>query len=282
VASTTTDSTGYYLFTDLAAGDYIIEVAAVNFEAGGTLAGWSATPQDQGTDDTLDSDGDAITHRSGTVMLAAGEQNSIVDLGYYLPGLNQKGNNGVGNGLDPQPPGNPPINDGTGTAPGDPGNAGGVASGQEAATVGDPVALGGSRPILVFDAATGELRAPENPAPLANVVSFEIVLPAAEVPAPQPEAGSGAPTAMGATAGTIDWTGCYDASAAHSGSSDSSNGNGNGKAVGPTEATGNGNRSTDQAVGPAAPAPPIVVAAVPPAAPIVPTMTAGPAKPQKK
>jgi hypothetical protein len=36
-----------------------------------------------------------------------------------------KGNNGVGNGLDPQPPGNPPINDGPGTGPGNPGNQGG-------------------------------------------------------------------------------------------------------------------------------------------------------------
>jgi hypothetical protein len=33
-----------------------------------------------------------------------------------------KGNNGVGNGIDPQPPGNPPINDGPGTGPGNPGN----------------------------------------------------------------------------------------------------------------------------------------------------------------
>lgn len=32
-----------------------------------------------------------------------------------------KGNNGVGNGVDPQPPGNPPINDGPGTGPGNPG-----------------------------------------------------------------------------------------------------------------------------------------------------------------
>ena len=31
------------------------------------------------------------------------------------------GNNGVGNGIDPQPPGNPPINDGPGTSPGNPG-----------------------------------------------------------------------------------------------------------------------------------------------------------------
>jgi hypothetical protein len=36
-----------------------------------------------------------------------------------------KGNNGVGNGLDPQPPGNPPVNDGVGTSPGAPGNRGG-------------------------------------------------------------------------------------------------------------------------------------------------------------
>jgi FecR-like protein len=36
-----------------------------------------------------------------------------------------KGNNGVGNGIDPQPPGNPPVNDGPGTGPGNPGNKGG-------------------------------------------------------------------------------------------------------------------------------------------------------------
>lgn len=37
-----------------------------------------------------------------------------------------KGNNGVGNGSDPQPPGNPPVNDGPGTGPGNPGNKGGA------------------------------------------------------------------------------------------------------------------------------------------------------------
>jgi hypothetical protein len=35
-----------------------------------------------------------------------------------------KGNNGVGNGLDPQPPGDPRVNDGAGTSPGSPGNKG--------------------------------------------------------------------------------------------------------------------------------------------------------------
>jgi hypothetical protein len=40
-----------------------------------------------------------------------------------------KGNNGVGNGADPQPPGDPKINDGAGTGPGNPGNKGGSSAG---------------------------------------------------------------------------------------------------------------------------------------------------------
>ena len=36
----------------------------------------------------------------------------------------RKGNNGVGNGQDPQPPGKPPVNDGPGTRPGHPGRRG--------------------------------------------------------------------------------------------------------------------------------------------------------------
>lgn len=35
------------------------------------------------------------------------------------------GNNGVGNGVDPPPPGKPPLNDGPGTGPGNPGKKGG-------------------------------------------------------------------------------------------------------------------------------------------------------------
>jgi len=41
-----------------------------------------------------------------------------------------KGNNGVGNGEDPQPPGDPRINDGEGTGPGNPGNKKGGGSSQ--------------------------------------------------------------------------------------------------------------------------------------------------------
>jgi len=39
-------------------------------------------------------------------------------------GHKDKGNNGVGNGEDPQPPGEPPQNDGSGTGKGKPGNKG--------------------------------------------------------------------------------------------------------------------------------------------------------------
>lgn len=43
-----------------------------------------------------------------------------------IGGPQGNGNNGVGNGVDPQPPGNPPPNDLPGTGPGNPGNKGGA------------------------------------------------------------------------------------------------------------------------------------------------------------
>lgn len=49
--------------------------------------------------------------------LAAGGPGPLPPLG----GREPRGNNGVGNGTDPQPPGNPPVNDGAGTRPGRPG-----------------------------------------------------------------------------------------------------------------------------------------------------------------
>jgi hypothetical protein len=53
-----------------------------------------------------------------TLMLSTSMSSSAI-------AASARGNNGVGNGLDPQPPGNPPINDGPGTSPGSPGNRGG-------------------------------------------------------------------------------------------------------------------------------------------------------------
>jgi hypothetical protein len=127
VVSTATNDQGFYQFTDLAAGIYSVEISCKNFVCGGVLVGWRAALENQGSNDAKDSDGDAVTHRSDPVTLSAGEVNSSVDFGFYrLGGCGTgKGNNGVGNGLDPQPPGNPPINDGHGTSPGHPGNKGG-------------------------------------------------------------------------------------------------------------------------------------------------------------
>ncbi len=47
---------------------------------------------------------------------------AVVRPGFARSTYGPKGNNGVGNGLDGQPPGDPPINDGPGTGPGHPGH----------------------------------------------------------------------------------------------------------------------------------------------------------------
>jgi hypothetical protein len=122
-----------YEFARLAAGSYRVEIAPVTCH-GGALEGSAATLKDRGTNDAKDSDGDPTTHRSGLVILAAGQSNADVDFGFKSPAHSNecgKGNNGVGNGEDPQPPGNPPINDGHGTSPGNPGNKGGAKDGHD-------------------------------------------------------------------------------------------------------------------------------------------------------
>ncbi len=58
------------------------------------------------------------------VAQAALDSNASAALGGELDGTantSEKGNNGVGNGLDPQPSVHAPINDGAGSSPGHPG-----------------------------------------------------------------------------------------------------------------------------------------------------------------
>ena len=62
----------------------------------------------------------------GDVAQAALESSASAPLGGEVdgtadPSLREKGNNGVGNGLDPQPSIHAPINDGAGSSPGHPG-----------------------------------------------------------------------------------------------------------------------------------------------------------------
>jgi protocatechuate 3,4-dioxygenase beta subunit len=75
-ASTTTDSNGNYLFSNLTAGKYQV--------AFGAVYGYDFTGKDLGGNDAKDSDADTSTGLSQVVTLAAGETNLTVDAGLVL------------------------------------------------------------------------------------------------------------------------------------------------------------------------------------------------------
>ncbi|MEZ0483456.1 SdrD B-like domain-containing protein, partial [Fibrella aquatica] len=80
VATTTTNSTGFYSFTGLTPGtsnSYVVGFTAPS--------GFSTTTPLSGTDKSLDSDADPITGRSQSVTLASGENNPTIDAGFYQP-----------------------------------------------------------------------------------------------------------------------------------------------------------------------------------------------------
>ena len=69
---------------------------------------------------------DIDTVKMNAEVFKTGGATVVVKADQKVSPTTPNGNNGVGNGVDPQPPGNPPINDGPGTSPGNPGNKGGV------------------------------------------------------------------------------------------------------------------------------------------------------------
>lgn len=75
INSTTTNSSGFYLFTNLAAGGYMVEFVLP--------AGYIFSSLNQGADDAVDSDADVTTGRAACVTLAQGESNRTVDAGMY-------------------------------------------------------------------------------------------------------------------------------------------------------------------------------------------------------
>jgi hypothetical protein len=75
-ATTTTNAYGYYMFTNLAPGNYIVEFVKPS--------GYTISPQKviTGTSAT-DSDPSAVTGKTGSVNLKAGDRNTSIDAGMY-------------------------------------------------------------------------------------------------------------------------------------------------------------------------------------------------------
>ena len=84
-STTTTNASGVYGFGNLVPSTYCVEIAPGNFSGAGVLTAWNSSPKDQGGDDTRDSDGDTVTHRSPAISLAAGANNPTIDFGFWNP-----------------------------------------------------------------------------------------------------------------------------------------------------------------------------------------------------
>jgi LPXTG-site transpeptidase (sortase) family protein len=77
VSTTTTSGGGNYLFAGLTPGDYYVEFVPP--------AGYFVSPQDQGADDTVDSDANPADGRTVITTLVAGENDLTWDAGLYRP-----------------------------------------------------------------------------------------------------------------------------------------------------------------------------------------------------
>lgn len=75
ITSTTTDANGNYHFMDLVPGEYILE-----FEP---PAGYFFSPQNQGSDDAIDSDANSATGQTAIITLTVNEENVSVDAGLW-------------------------------------------------------------------------------------------------------------------------------------------------------------------------------------------------------
>ncbi len=75
IATTTTNATGNYLFSGLAAGNYTVVFPTA-------ISGSAATVQNAGVDDDVDSDASQTTGETSVISLAAGQNITNVDAGY--------------------------------------------------------------------------------------------------------------------------------------------------------------------------------------------------------
>ena len=80
IDTTTTDTNGHYIFTNLLPNEYIVE-----FNLSSLPPHFVPTFHNQGSDDTLDSDANPSNGRTDTIALASGEHNSSIDMGIFIP-----------------------------------------------------------------------------------------------------------------------------------------------------------------------------------------------------
>lgn len=78
IDSTTTNSSGFYSFVNLDPGSYTIEFVLPS--------GYTRSPANQGGNDQKDSDANATTGKTGTITLAAGEEDLTWDAGFVPTG----------------------------------------------------------------------------------------------------------------------------------------------------------------------------------------------------
>ncbi|MEZ4866465.1 MAG: SdrD B-like domain-containing protein [Caldilineaceae bacterium] len=96
--TTTTNSEGYYLFTNLLPGNYIVRIDAVNFAASGPLAGLSSsTPTEADPNSDVDTNDNGINNASPA---ANGIQSGVVTLNYDNEPTNEADLGPVGAGED--------------------------------------------------------------------------------------------------------------------------------------------------------------------------------------
>ncbi|NUN10954.1 MAG: carboxypeptidase regulatory-like domain-containing protein, partial [Ignavibacteriaceae bacterium] len=76
IATTNTNATGNYLFSNVTPGSYYVKFYLLN--------GYAFSPKDQGSDDALDSDADLTSGKTACFTVGSGENNLTLDAGMYL------------------------------------------------------------------------------------------------------------------------------------------------------------------------------------------------------
>ena len=95
IRTAVTDSQGNYRFTNLAAGDYQVQIAATNFQAGGILVGYTSS-----TSTSTDPDNNSNNNDDGAAVGTLGQPNGVIRSGFITLTLDQEPTNDGDNDND--------------------------------------------------------------------------------------------------------------------------------------------------------------------------------------